>query len=363
MHKLVDRSRYIFYCLFIFLAGCVSVAPHTDTMTEQDASSMTVEMQKTAWSALPGWHSDDMQSAWAAYHESCLALTRRGDKVWKALCDAAKHVDAIDGNAIRAYFEAHFQPMHLRHDDGSAVGLITGYYEPILQGSRKRGGIYQTPLYLYPRGVTRGQVLPPRAKLLSGALALEPLVYVDDPVEAAFLQIQGSGRVRLAEGGEMRVGFAGSNEQPFKSIGRWLLDRGEVTPAQATMQGIKAWGRAHPNQCEAMLNINPRFVFFRELPSNGNAGSPGALGVPLSPERSLAVDPAYIPLGSPVFISTTWPLSTQRLQRLMFAQDTGGAIKGRVRADFYWGTGFAAGELAGRMKEKGELWVLLPRLR
>jgi membrane-bound lytic murein transglycosylase A len=158
----------------------------------------------------------------------------------------------------------------------------------------------------------------------------------------------------------MRVGFGGTNDQPFRSFGKWLLDRGEITPAQATMQGIKAWARANPGRVDEMLNVNPRFVFFRELPPS-NDGPVGALGVPLTAERSIAVDPATIPLGVPVFLSTTRPLSVEPIQRLMFAQDTGSAIKGGVRADFFWGAGDAAGETAGRMKQGGRMWVLMPR--
>ncbi len=191
------------------------------------------------------------------------------------------------------------------------------------------------------------------------AAALE---LVDPPGcrNSIFLQIQGSGRIRMADGSIMRVGFGGTNDQPFRSFGKWLLDRGEITPAQATMQGIKAWARANPGRVDEMLNINPRFVFFRELPAS-NDGPVGALGVPLTAERSIAVDPATIPLGVPVFLSTTRPLSTEPIQRLMFAQDTGSAIKGGVRADFFWGAGDAAGETAGRMKQGGRMWVLMPR--
>ena len=158
----------------------------------------------------------------------------------------------------------------------------------------------------------------------------------------------------------MRLGVGGTNNQPFRSFARWLLDQGEITPVQATMQGIKAWARANPGRVEEMLNINPRYVFFAETP--GNTGGPiGKLGVPLTDERSIAVDPTFIPLGSPVFLSTTKPLSTEPIQKLVFAQDVGSAIRGAVRADYYFGHGDAAGDLAGRMKQAARLWVLVPK--
>jgi membrane-bound lytic murein transglycosylase A len=211
--------------------------------------------------------------------------------------------------------------------------------------------------------------LPTRAQLeRSGALEGNELVWVDDPIEAFFLQVQGSGRIVLDDGGVMRVGFGGTNNQPYRSIGRWLLDHGEITPAQATMQGIKAWARANPGRVAALLDTNPRFVFFKAMASSdaaasldpAAAGPIGALGVPLTPERSIAVDPTAIPLGTPVFLETTRPLTNAPMNRLVFAQDTGSAIKGGVRADYFWGLGDDAGDLAGKMKQAGRMWLLLP---
>ena len=190
---------------------------------------------------------------------------------------------------------------------------------------------------------------------------------MDDPVDLFFLQIQGSGRVRLDTGELVRVGYADQNGQPYKSIGRVLVERGELKLEQASMQGIKAWGAANPARLEALLNQNPSYVFFRELAGaeNGQAsaasGPVGALGVALTPERSIAVDPRHIPLGAPVFLATTWPNSALPLARLVLAQDTGGAIRGAVRADYFWGFGEAAGAQAGRMRQNARMWVLLPR--
>jgi membrane-bound lytic murein transglycosylase A len=210
----------------------------------------------------------------------------------------------------------------------------------------------------------------PRAEIERGlpALAGKALLWVDDPVDLFFLQIQGSGRVRLATGELVRVGYADQNGQPYKSIGRYLVEQGELKLEDASMQGIKAWGAAHPAKLGALLDQNPSYVFFRELPSSaatGNGsdadGPVGALGVALTPERSIAVDPRYIPLGAPVFLATTWPGSTQALARLVLAQDRGGAIHGAVRADYFWGFGDAAGAHAGRMRQSARMWVLLPR--
>jgi membrane-bound lytic murein transglycosylase A len=197
----------------------------------------------------------------------------------------------------------------------------------------------------------------------SGQLSGQEILWVDDPVAAAFMQVQGSGRVRMSDGKVVRLGFAGTNDQPFKSFAQWLLDRKEINRSTATMQGIQAWAKKNPQRVQEMLNANPRYVFFRELPAttDANVGPIGSLGVPLTAERSIAVDTKILPLGAPIFLATTYPLSEKPIQRLMMAQDTGSAIIGAVRADFYWGTGDQAGEQAGRMKQQGRMWILLPQ--
>lgn len=324
-----------------------------------DLPASSAPLQAASWQALPGWQEDNLLTAWSAFQTSCEKLAGKPD--WAAVCHDARHVDPLDSSAIREYFENRFRPWMVVNEDGSTVGTITGYYEPVLNGSRKRHGPYQTPLYRHLGD--SALMASSRAELIrTGVLRGHELVWVDDPVEAAFLQIQGSGRIRLAEGGVMRVGFAGANDQPFQSFARWLLDRGEITSAQATLPGIKAWAQANPSRVQEMLNVNPRFVFFRELDAgHGESDGPiGAQGVPLTAERSIAIDPARVPLGAPVFLSTTEPLSSQRMQRLMLAQDTGSAIKGAVRADFFWGHGEHAGTNASRMKQPGQMWVLLP---
>jgi membrane-bound lytic murein transglycosylase A len=191
------------------------------------------------------------------------------------------------------------------------------------------------------------------------------LVWVDDPIEAFFLQVQGSGRVQLADEKEtVRVAYADQNGYPYRSIGRYLVDKGELTLDQASAQSIKTWYIAHPARQQELLNANPSYVFFKEEKvTDPKKGPKGALGVPLTPERSIAVDAQFIPLGAPVFIATTQPGSDAVLRRLMLAQDTGGAIRNAVRADYFWGFGAAAGEKAGKMKQRGMMWVLLPKVR
>ena len=318
-----------------------------------------------AWQQVAGWQDDSLIGVAVALRENCSRLA--GEPRWRRACAAAMRLDDLDVASARTFFETYFTPFQFANTDGTLDGLVTGYYEPLLHGSRTRHGIYQTALYHWPAGYRPGAALPPRAQLeRSGVLNGNELVWVDDPIEAFFLQVQGSGRILMEDGSVMRVGFGGTNNQPYQSIGRWLLDHGELTPAQATMQGIKAWARANPWRVDALLDTNPRFVFFREMPSSegtaavGSDGPIGALGVPLTPERSIAVDPSSIPLGTPVFLQTTRPMTNTPLNRLVFAQDTGSAIKGGVRADYFWGLGDEAGDLAGKMKQGGRMWLLFP---
>jgi membrane-bound lytic murein transglycosylase A len=337
-----------------------------------------------AFEVLPGWQQDDLRQAWPAFMASCRALANKPD--WKSACGAAKLVDAGDGVAIRRYFETYFVPNLVRAADGADTGLITGYYEPMLHGARQRGGAYQTPLYkvpddllivdlasVYPnlkgmrlRGRLSGKTVVPygtRAEIERARMPGKELVWVDDPVEAFFLEVQGSGRVQLDDSGDVvRVAYADQNGHPYKAIGRWLVEQGELTAGEASAQGIKAWIAAHPERRQELFNVNPSYIFFREerLP-DPSVGPKGALGVPLTPSRSVAIDPSFLPLGAPVFLSTTQPASEVPVQRLMMGQDTGGAIRGAVRADFFFGFGGQAAENAGRMKQRGQLWVLLPR--
>jgi membrane-bound lytic murein transglycosylase A len=331
---------------------------------------------------------EDPGAAWDAFVRSCARI--KAQAAWRESCALAEQLPA--GASARTFFETHFLPYRVANADGSVQGIATGYYEPLLRGSRRKEGLYRFPLYAAPddllivdlaeinpelkhlrlRGRLEGRrVVPyyPRAEIERGlpALAGKELIWVDDAVDLFFLQIQGSGRVRLATGELVRVAYADQNGQPYKSIGRYLVEQGELKLEQASMQGIKAWGAANPAKLDALLNQNPSYVFFREMPATDSglaaaaSGPIGALGVALTPERSIAVDPRHIPLGAPVFLATTWPNSTRSLARLMLAQDTGGAIRGAVRADYFWGFGDAAGAQAGRMRQNARMWVLLPR--
>jgi len=330
-------------------------------------SSSIAGFSAVSWQALPGWQEDDLTQAWPAWLKSCDALRRRSSEVnWRQVCAQATSLSGRDEQAIRRYFENYFQAYEIRNNSGSETGLVTGYYEPVMNGSLTRSSVYSVPLYAYPSAWKKMKPNPgpTRADLMaSGMLKGSEIAWVQDPVAAAFMQIQGSGKIRLEDGRVMRLGFAGTNDQPFKSFAQWLLDHKEITRSEATMQGISQWARRNPDRVNEMLNANPRFVFFKELPGNMEAdlGPNGALGVPLTAERSIAIDLQAMPLGAPVFLATTKPLSTQPLQKLVMAQDTGKAIVGGVRADYYWGSGEAAGEMAGRMKQNGKMWLLLPR--
>ncbi len=341
-------------------------------------------MTPSNYAALPGWQQDDLRQAWPAFMASCKVLSAKPE--WKNACGAARGVAASDGTAIRSYFERWFVPNQVRSPDGADSGLVTGYYEPLLRGARTRGGAFQTPLYrvpddlltielasVYPdlkgkrlRGRLVGKKVVPystRAEIERANIAGKELLWVDDPVEAFFLEVQGSGRVALADSGEtVRVAYADQNGHPYKAIGRWLVEQGELTAASASAQSIKAWIVANPGRRQELFNANPSFVFFKEerLP-DPNVGPKGALGVPLTPARSIAIDPLLLPLGAPVYLATTQANSEVPMQRLVMAQDTGGAIRGAVRADFFFGFGYDAMENAGRMKQRGQLWVLLPR--
>jgi len=323
-------------------------------------NSSIASFSAVSWQALPGWQEDNLAQAWPAWLKSCDALRKRAGEVnWRQVCAQAGSVSAQDTSAIRKYFETYFQAYEIRNNSGSETGLITGYYEPLMNGSQTRTSTYSVPLYAYPKvwRNSKPNPGPTRAELMSsGVLNGSEIAWVQDPVEAASMQIQGSGKIRLEDGRILQLGFAGTNEQPFKSSAQWLLDRKEITSKEATMQGISQWAKRNPGRVNEMLNANPRFVFFKET-----SGTVGALGVSLTSERSIAIDPQAMPLGAPVFLVTTKPLSSEPLQKLVMAQDTGKAIVGGVRADYYWGSGEAAGEMAGRMKQNGKMWLLLPR--
>ncbi|HVY07276.1 MAG TPA: murein transglycosylase A [Burkholderiales bacterium] len=336
-----------------------------------------------AWPALPGWNDDNLAEALPAFLLSCNSLKNTVE--WATPCNAAAQVRAGDAMAARRFFETAFSPWLIHDAAGGIDGLVTGYYEPLLHGSRKFGQAYRYPIYGVPpdlvvvdladsnpdlkgirmRGRMQGGKIVPyftRAEIERGLAPLRgrEILWVDDPVELFFLHVQGSGRVRLPGGEIVRVGFAEHNGYPYKSIGKVLVERGELTLDKASMQGIKQWAAKNPTRLAPLLQMNPAYVFFRELPASP-FGPIGAQGVALTPGRSIAVDAMTTPLGTPVFLSTTLPLSSRPLNRLVVAQDTGTAIKGAVRADFFFGFGDDAGQSAGRMRQNGRMWILYPR--
>ena len=348
------------------------------------APPAAMQMVPGSFADLPGWDKDDLRAAWPAFMSSCGVLVRQ--IVWKEPCTIARGVNAGDEQAVRTFFEAFMVPNRVIAPDGAQEGLITGYYEPLLRGARKRGGAFQTPLYkvpddlitvdlasVYPelKGMRlRGRLVgkkvvpyPTRAEIERSDSVGKELLWVDDPVESFFLQVQGSGRVQLTDTQEtVRVAYADQNGHPYKSIGKYLVEKGELTLEQASAQGIKSWIAAHPDRMQELFNVNPSYVFFKEerLP-DPKVGPKGALGVPLTPSRSVAIDASQLPLGAPMFLSTTQPNSEIPMQRLVMAQDTGGAIRGAIRVDFFFGFGGDAADNAGRMKQRGAVWVLLPR--
>ena len=349
-----------------------------------EGAPLSRTLKAAKWTDLPGWNDDDLAAAWPAFMASCRGVAGKPHAPsWKRVCDLARAADGKPGHDPRRFFETHLKPYAIL-GDGNASGLVTGYYEPLLRGSRTRANGFEQPVRGVPddlltidlsaifpelkdkrvRGRLVGNKVVPywsRGEIAARGdkLPAPTLLYVDDAVELFFLQVQGSGRVKLADGTMTRLNYADQNGFPYQSIGRTLVDRGEMKLEEASMQGIQAWARANPARLDELLNTNPSYVFFREAP-NSKDGPVGALGVPLTNERSIAVDPRSVPLGAPVFLATTRPNSSKPLNRLMLAQDTGSAIKGAVRADFFWGFGKEAGEQAGRMKQAGRMWLLLP---
>lgn len=349
-----------------------------------------------ALNTLPGFGNDRLDGLGSAIARQC--AMRAPPSPWPRVCAefAALPRSAPDApprpDALRAWLSAGFQAWPLRDAQGGNEGLITGYYEPLLTGSRRRESPRQAPLYARPADLLtidlaaveprlaglrlRGRVqgtrvvpYPSRGEIETARpLAGSELVWVDDPIDAFFLEIQGSGRVRLRDGTMMRVGYADQNGHPYRAIGRTLIDRGALKPEETNGPAIRRWLRDNPNEAAEVMRSNPSVVFFRELPAppavapgEPEAGPPGSLGVPLTALRSLAVDRSVVPLGSLVWVDTTHPIENRPLQRMMVAQDTGGAITGAIRADVFWGFGAEAEKAAGLLRHRGRLWMLWPR--
>jgi membrane-bound lytic murein transglycosylase A len=398
----------------VLAAGCSTprvVPPPAQPPPSPPPQIKTVTLARYEASTLaqaPVLRDADLVAAWPALLASCNAFDRTAKREkWSIPCAAARLAGG-DPAAMRAVLAAQFSVYRILAETREAAGTpgseprtldltdrgrLTGYYEPELNGSRSPGGSFTVPIYRVPDDlltVDLGSVYPEllgkrvRGRVaesangrrvvpywsradIDGAARLrgQELLWVDDPIEAFFLQIQGSGRVRLAGVPEsasvVRVGYADTNGQPYRSVGTWLIERGELTLENASMQGIKAWVRANPQRLRELLDQNPSYVFFRELPLGDAAAGPvGALNVPLTAGFSVAADPQFTPLGAPLIVRSTHPVDGSALERLVVAQDTGGAIRGPLRFDFFWGTGRSAGEIAGRQRHDVYAWLLVP---
>jgi membrane-bound lytic murein transglycosylase A len=319
------------------------------------------------WSELPGWAADRPRELWPALLRGC----DKPASGWNTVCAAARGFTPADDDQARGWLQQRLRPYRVESLEGSAEGLITGYFEPQVDAYRARAADFRVPLYAPPDDLLTRRPYWSRQQIDSlpaaqAALRGRELAWVADPLDALMLQIQGSGRLQLTEANGsrklLRVAYAGHNDLPYKSVGRWLIEQGELRPGQASWPAIRAWARANPKRLNELLWSNPRYVFFKEeaLPEPA-LGPKGAQAVPLTPGRSIAVDPQSIPYGTPVWLSTTEPLSNTLLRRLVMAQDTGGDITGAVRADYFWGWGDEAEAQASRMKQPLRLWVLWPR--
>ncbi|MFY9824631.1 MAG: MltA domain-containing protein [Thermoanaerobaculia bacterium] len=348
-------------------------------------------LKPAAFEDLPGWGEDALEEAVPVFLQSCPSLTAStaipGD--WQAACAAAARVPRGDRAAARRFFETSFRPWSARNHR-IPVGLFTGYYEAFLQGCRTRHGKFTVPIYARPpelvmvdlgrfRDSLKGQRIaglevkgellpyPDRKAIDAGALAGRKLeiAWVSDPVGAFFLEVQGSGRIRLEDGRELRVGYAAQNGHPYTAIGRELIARHALTAKEVSLQTIRSWLEAHPDQAREVMERNASYVFFQT--THGDAPL-GAQGTPLTAGRSLAVDLAFHSLGTPVWLVSNSPSPKpgepdRKLRRLLVAQDTGGAIRGPIRGDVFWGFGPDAEAIAGRMKNRGKMWLLLPKGR
>ncbi|MCO5978149.1 murein transglycosylase A [Ideonella oryzae] len=366
----------------VLLASCssVSLEPSAPAPTPTPAHPApvpappgTLERSHARWvpssfAELPGWGQDRALEVWPALRLGC----QTPPAPWTRLCAQAHLANPASDSEARAWLEQNLKVYRVESPEGEANGLVTGYFEPLVAASRKPTAIRRVPLYTAPPDLGQRKPYWTRQQLdtlpaAQAALKGREIAWVEDPLDALILQIQGSGRLQITEpdGRQrlVRLAFAGHNEQPYKSVGRWLIDQGELKPGEASWPGIKDWARRNPKRLQEMLWQNPRYVFFREEPlPDPSLGPKGAQAVPLTPGRSVAVDPAAVPYGAPLWLDTTEPLSDRPLQRLVMAQDTGSAIVGAVRVDYFWGWGDDAEAQAGRMKQPLRLWVLWPRL-
>ncbi len=384
--------RFFLIFSLLFLVSC---GEEPSVVESVETETPPMQLVKSSYADLPGWNEDAMHEAVPALVRSCgRILKRKGDEsfgplteagnyaVWQAACAEFAVVATGSSEDIRGFFEAQFTPFQILEGD-KAEGLFTGYYEAALKGSRQKSQNYPYPLHKRPddlvmvdlgqfresmKGeriagrVIDGNLKPyeARSDIVAGNWPHndEAFVWVSDAVDAFFLQIQGSGRIELEGGGHVRAGYAGQNGHPYFAIGRELIARGELTKENVSMQSIRAWLAANPGQADSVMNLNKSYVFFQELDGEGPLGGEN---VALTPRRSLAIDRSLLPYGLPIWVDIAEPVAGYgALQRLMVAQDTGGAIRGAVRGDVFWGYGAEEEMLAGNMKSKGRYWALLP---
>ena len=392
-----SRSPFIFILIFLAVVtagGIWLMRPQPVVQTPPEAEPV-LTLSPVSYGDLKGWDTDDQSGALASFQRSCASLLKQpADKPmdgngfagtagdWQPACTAAMALVQADAVGARAFFQQWFQPAAVL-TGAEPKGLFTGYYAPIVNGSLTRTDHFNVPLYKVPpelvmmdlglfrdslkgeriAGRLEGNRLVPfatRSDIVGGSLAGRGLeiMWLADPVDAFFLQIQGSGLVRLPDGRLVRLGFAGQNGHPYTAVGKLLVQRGEMTLAQASMQSIRAWVNANPEKGAALMNENRSYVFFEEQQAEGAIG---AQGVVLTGGRSMAVDRKFMPLGAPLWVQIASDDGARKLDRLVIAQDTGGAIRGMVRGDFYWGEGDEAEAHAGAMKDPGRYFVLLPK--
>ena len=401
---MILRLYFLLFVIF-FIASCSQLPSFLDQ--KPSVKDQSVKFIKIDYSELVGWSSDNHSKALRTFLRSCSRIRVKPSikglgiegfvgfvKSYQRACDAAQMLNTeMSDKVSRTFFENWFEPFKIQ-SLGSEFGLFTGYYEPELNGSRIFSEKFKFPIYKRPKdlissnlglfkkkwkgrqisGQLQGNKVIPfatRESIESGALTgrgLE-LLWVDSGIDAFFLHIQGSGRIRLDTGEVIRVGFSGRNGQPYFAIGRELVKMGELTKSNVSMQTIRTWLERHPDKASDLMNKNKSYVFFREIKNkktakdsfSGKVGPIGAAGIPLTAGRSLAIDRAYFSMGLLFWIDTRHPLTQKPLRKLMVSQDTGGAIVGPIRGDYFWGSGKKAYEAAGLMKEKGKFFILLPR--
>lgn len=357
---------YVFFILALFIiTGC---APKYNKEFQNISKA---NLKQSSWSDLKDFETDDLELSLDVFKKACEKSNQYD--IFKVAC-----AKALNTTNAKLFFQDNFTPFKLFDDENSPQGFITGYYEPLLNGSIIKTGKFQYPIYkvpndlitvdlnlMYPelkkytlKGKIKDNKLIPynTRQEMNDNKNLEPICYVDDKVDLFFLQIQGSGKVKFQDGTIINVGYGNQNGRKYNSIGKFMIKMGYITPAEGSLQGIKKWFEENPDKIDEVLNVNESYIFFQESQKSAT----GALGVELVAKRNLAVDREYIPLGMPVFIQTSNPINNKEINQLMVAADVGGAIKGEIRADFFWGNSKEAEEMAGKMKEKGILYMLIP---